>query len=69
VASGELSAAIAYRNGAPIGIPRVETRMHDGKRAPVLPVGYVVNASRIAGRRIMLAGYRLVDLFMRLTQN
>jgi hypothetical protein len=31
--------------------------------APVLPTGYVVNASRIADRRIMLAGYRLAHLF------
>jgi hypothetical protein len=30
--------------------------------APVLPVGYVVSASRIADRRIMLTGYRLADL-------
>ena len=30
--------------------------------APVLPVGYVVSASRIADRRINLVGYRLVDL-------
>jgi hypothetical protein len=30
--------------------------------APVLPVGYVVDASRIATRRMILAGYRLADL-------
>jgi hypothetical protein len=29
---------------------------------PVLPVGYVVSASRIADRRMILAGYRLADL-------
>ena len=33
--------------------------------APVLPVGYVVTASRIADRRMILAGYRLADLLMR----
>ena len=33
--------------------------------APVLPVGYVVSASRIADRRMMLAGYRLADLLTR----
>jgi hypothetical protein len=33
--------------------------------APVLPVGYVVNASRIADRRMILAGYRLADLLTR----
>ena len=36
--------------------------------APVLPAGYVVNASRIADRRIILAGYRLADLLIRVTQ-
>jgi hypothetical protein len=29
--------------------------------APVLPAGYVVSASRIADRRLILAGYRLAD--------
>jgi hypothetical protein len=33
--------------------------------APVLPVGYVVNASWIADRRMILAGYRLADLLTR----
>jgi hypothetical protein len=33
----------------------------------VLPVGYVVNASRIAYRRMILAGYRLADLLIRIT--
>ena len=37
--------------------------------APVLPVGYVISASRIADRRIILAGYRLADLLTRVTQN
>jgi hypothetical protein len=37
--------------------------------APVLPVGYVVSARRIADRRVILAGYRVADLLMRLTQN
>jgi hypothetical protein len=35
--------------------------------APVLPVNYVVNASRIADRRMILAGYRLADLLTRVT--
>ena len=30
---------------------------------------YVINASRIADRRMILAGYRLADLLTRLTQN
>jgi len=33
---------------------------------PVIPLGYVVSASRIADRRMILAGYRLADLLMRL---
>jgi hypothetical protein len=33
--------------------------------APVLPVGYIVSASRIADRRIVLAGYRPADLLTR----
>ena len=35
----------------------------------LLPAGYVVNASRIADRRMILAGYRLADLLIQLTQN
>jgi hypothetical protein len=37
--------------------------------APVLPAGYVVSASRTAGRRIMLAGYGLADLLKLLVGN
>jgi hypothetical protein len=37
--------------------------------APVLPVGYVVNARRIAERRIILVGYRLADLLGRVVGN
>jgi hypothetical protein len=33
--------------------------------ASVLPVGYVVSASGIANRRMILAGYRLADLLTR----
>ena len=36
--------------------------------APVLPVGYVVSASRIAHRRVILTGYRLADLLTTDTQ-
>jgi hypothetical protein len=44
----------------------VEIRLAPWSRpAPVLAVGYVVNASRIADRRIILAGYRLADLLTR----
>jgi hypothetical protein len=34
--------------------------------APVLPAGYVVSASRIADRRMILAGYRLAALLTRI---
>ena len=37
--------------------------------APVLAAGYVVSASRIADRRMILAGYRLADLLTRVTKN
>ena len=32
--------------------------------APVLPYGYIASTSRIADRRMILAGYRLVDLLI-----
>jgi hypothetical protein len=37
--------------------------------APVLPVGYVVSARRIADRRMILVGYRLADLLARVVGN
>ena len=37
--------------------------------APVLPVGYVVSARRIADRRMILAGYRLADVLTRVLGN
>jgi hypothetical protein len=67
--SFEIATKIAYRNGR-IGIPKagaMDCTM--AAAAPVLPVGYVVSASRIADRRIMLAGYRLADLVPRLLRN
>jgi hypothetical protein len=39
------------------------------KRLPLLPVGYVVSASRIADRRIILTGYRLADLLTQFLGN
>ena len=56
--------------GRQIGIPRagnMECAMVAA--APVLPAGYVFSASRIADRRIMLAGYRLADLLTRVIGN
>jgi S1/P1 Nuclease len=64
-----IATKIAYRNGGLIGIPRGESKdCVFVPAAPVLPAGYVVSASRIADRRMMLAGYRLADLLTRVTQ-
>jgi hypothetical protein len=65
--SFEIATKIAYRNGAPIGIPRGGSKdCQTVAGAPVLPVGYVVSASRIADRRVILVGYRLADLLTRI---
>ena len=58
--SFEIATKIAYRNGGRIGIPKGGNKdCRDVQAAPVLPAGYVVNTSRIADRRMTLAGYRL----------
>jgi S1/P1 Nuclease len=67
--SYEIATKIAYRNGGRIGIPRgggMDCTMVAA--APVLPTGYAVSASRIADRRVILAGYRLADLLTRVSQ-
>jgi hypothetical protein len=54
--SFEIATKIAYRNGGRIGIPKagaVDCAMVAA--APVLPVGYVASASRIADRRMNTA--------------
>ena len=62
--SFEIATMIAYRNGGLIGSARGGNKDCTAvKAAPVLPVGYVISASWIADRRMMLAGYRLADLF------
>jgi hypothetical protein len=68
--SYEIATKFAYRNGGPIGTPKggsMDCAMVTA--APVLPAGYVVSASRIADRRMILAGYRLADLLTRLLGN
>ena len=66
--SFEIATKIVYRNGL-IGSPKGDNRdRRDVQAAPVLPLGYVVNASRIADRRLILAGYRLADLLTRIIQ-
>jgi len=65
--SFEIATKIAYRNGVRIGTPKGGNKDCTTVAAvPVLPVGYVVSASRIADRRMILAGYRLADLLTRL---
>ena len=61
--SFEIATKIAYRNGGRIGSPKGGNKdCTMVAAAPVLPAGYVVSASRIADRRMILAGYRLADL-------
>jgi hypothetical protein len=65
--SYEIATKIAYRNEARVGTPKagaMDCTMVAA--APVLPVGYVLSASRIADRRMILAGYRLADSLTRL---
>jgi len=65
--SYEIATKIAYLNGKLKGSPKGGNKdCRDVYATPVLPVGYVVSASRIADRRIILAGHRLADLLMRL---
>ena len=64
--SFEIATKIAYQNGGLVGSPRDRNKACTMvAAAPVLPVGYVVNARRIADRRMILAGYRLADLLKR----
>jgi hypothetical protein len=61
--SFEIATKFAYRNGGPIGSPKGGNKdCTMVAAAPVLPAGYVVSPSRIADRRMILAGYRLADL-------
>ena len=62
----EIATKIAYRNGGRIGIGRSGAMDCAMVAAPpVLPPGYLASASRIADRRMILAGYRLADLLTR----
>jgi hypothetical protein len=67
--SFEIATEFAYRNGEQIGIPKggaMDCMIVSA--ASVLSAGYVVSASRIADRQIILAGYRLADLLKRVAQ-
>ena len=68
--SFEIATKFAYRNDGRIGSPKGGNRnCQDVQAVTVLPAGYVVNASRMADRRIILAGYRLADLLTRGVEN
>src|SRR5262245_19339307 len=67
--SYEIATKIAYLNGGRIGTTKaVAMDCTMVAAAPVLPVVYMVSAARIADRRIILAGYRFVDLLKRVIQ-
>ncbi len=66
----EIATKFSYLNGKLIGAPRNGNKdCSTVIAAPVLPAGYVVSASRIANRRLILAGYRLADVLMRVLGN
>ena len=68
--SFEIATKIVYRNGGQIGISKGRNKdCRDVQAAPELPAGYVVNASRISDRRMILAGYGLADLLKRVAGN
>ena len=68
--SNEIATKIAYQNGALRGTPKGQHReCNELTDAAVLPVGYVRVATKIADRRMMLAGYRLADLLQRIAGN
>jgi hypothetical protein len=64
--SFKIATKIVYLNGRLSGTPRGGNKdCTMVASAPVLPAGYALNASRIADRRMILAGYRLADLLTR----
>ena len=68
--SFEIATKFAYRKDGRLGIPKGRTLDCTMVAATlVLPVGYVVSASWIADRRMILAGYRLAGLLKRIAQN
>jgi hypothetical protein len=68
--SFEIATKIAYLNGKLRGSPKGGNKdCRDVQVTAVLPVGYVLNASRIAYRRMILAGYRLAELIRPVAKN
>ena len=69
IESFEITTEFACCNREQIGIPKggaMDCMIVSA--APVLSAGFVLSASRIADRQIILAGYRLADLLKRVAQ-
>jgi hypothetical protein len=65
--SFEIATKIAYQNGALRGRPKGQRKdCREVMDAVVLPNGYTAIARKIADRRMMLAGYRLADLWQQI---
>jgi hypothetical protein len=68
--SFEIATKIAYLNGKLRESPKGGNKdCRNVQGVAVLPVSYVLNASRIADRRMILAGYRLADMLRRVARN
>src|SRR5262249_43219279 len=66
--SFEIATKIAYQNGTFRGTPKGTRRdCREVTDAVLLPNGYMAIATKIADRRMMLAGYRLADLLQRIS--
>jgi hypothetical protein len=58
--SHEIATRIGYLNGGPIGVTKGGNKdCTIVAETPVLLLGYIHSANWIAGRRVILAGYRL----------
>jgi len=66
--SYEIGTKIAYQNGALRGTPKGQrSDCRQVTDAAMLPRGYTVIARKIAGRRMVLSGYRLANLLQRIS--
>jgi hypothetical protein len=66
--SFEIATKIAYQNGSLRGTPKGQHKeCGEVGEAAVLPHGYAAMASQIAYRRLILAGYRIVELVNRVS--
>jgi S1/P1 Nuclease len=66
--SFEIATKIAYQNGALRGTPKGQHKeCGEVGEATVRPHGYAAMASQIADRRVILAGYRIVELVDRVS--